>query len=335
MITEFEYGCTIQLNCIRQMSPSDTSLISDVRAASRDLVRQLGLMNKTVAGTDLSLSAVHAIIEIGKAGQLSSRQLSTNLQLEKSTVSRLVKALLQRELVHESRSHQDLRVKLLSLTRHGKQILQRIDHFAEAQVSNALQRLKSDSRLGVLQGLKDYSKALHGAAFSQPPATSSFAFETGYTPAIIARSVEMLHLYMHRHFGFGARFESRIAGDLAEFMTRIDNPDNATWRARLGDNIVGVISIDGEDLGNGLAHLRWFVVSDGVRGGGVGSELLSRALAFCDQRGFRETHLWTVHGLDAARRLYERHGFRLAEEYLGDQWGREILEQRFVRQLQQ
>jgi ribosomal protein S18 acetylase RimI-like enzyme len=61
--------------------------------------------------------------------------------------------------------------------------------------------------------------------------------------------------------------------------------------------------------------------------------LLSQALAFCDQREFREIHLWTVRGLDAARRLYESHGFQLAEEYLGDQRGSEILQQRFVRQL--
>jgi len=172
---------------------------------------------------------------------------------------------------------------------------------------------------------------LRGAARARPRTAAGFTIETGYTPAIIARSVEMLHLYMHRHFGFGARFESRIASDLAEFMTRIDSPDNATWRARLGDNIVGVVSIDGEDLGNGLAHLRWFVVSDGVRGCGIGSALLSRALEFCDQRGFRETQLWTVRGLDAARSLYERHGFALAEEYHGDQWGTATQEQRFVR----
>jgi DNA-binding MarR family transcriptional regulator/GNAT superfamily N-acetyltransferase len=323
------------------MSQPDNSLIGDVRTASRDLVRQFGLMNKTVAGTGLTLSAVHAIIEIGHAGELSSRQLSTRLQLEKSTVSRLVKSLLQRELIQELRCKQDLRVKRLRLTRHGRQSLQDIDRFAEAQVSCALQRLKTDSRLGVLRGLQDYSQALSGVAAVQQAAAqaSKFTIETGYTPAIIARSVEMLHLYMNRHFDFGASFESRIAGDLAEFMTRIDSPDNASWRAQHGDNIVGVISIDGEDLvahmGKGCAHLRWFVVSDSMRGSGIGNALLSQALEFCDQRGFRETHLWTVHGLDAARRLYERHGFRLAEEYLGDQWGREILEQRFVRQLQQ
>jgi GNAT superfamily N-acetyltransferase len=136
---------------------------------------------------------------------------------------------------------------------------------------------------------------------------------------------------MHRHLGFGQAFETRVAADLAEFMTRIDNAANQTWHARQDNRIVGSISIDGQDLGNDRAHLRWFVVDERIRGGGTGKALLSQALSFCDQQGFNETHLWTVKGLDAARKLYQQHGFYLAEEYYGDQWGTNILEQQFVR----
>ncbi len=68
-----------------------------------------------------------------------------------------------------------------------------------------------------------------------------------------------------------------------------------------------------------------------MRGTGVGRQLLSAALAFCDERGFAATHLWTFRGLDAARRLYEDNGFALAEERPGNQWGKKVMEQRFVR----
>ena len=47
--------------------------------------------------------------------------------------------------------------------------------------------------------------------------------------------------------------------------------------------------------------------------------------------GFAETHLSTFAGLAAARHLYETRGFVLAEEKVGAQWGRELVEQRFVR----
>jgi len=41
-------------------------------------------------------------------------------------------------------------------------------------------------------------------------------------------------------------------------------------------------------------------------------------------------YLWTFQGLATARRLYEKHGFRLAEERAGSQWGTQVMEQRFV-----
>jgi DNA-binding MarR family transcriptional regulator/ribosomal protein S18 acetylase RimI-like enzyme len=317
------------------MHSPNATLISEIRSASRALVRQLGLMNKTVAGTDLSLSAVHAIIEIGRAGKLPARDLCDRLRLEKSTVSRLVKGLVDRGEIRETRSREDLRVKLLQLTARGKRTLDAIDKFGEAQVTSALERLDSEAQVRVLTGLQDYSRALQNAAGSEQSIglMQDYTIHTGYTPAIIARTVEMLHLYMHRHFGFGAAFEARITSDLAEFMARIAAPENGTWHAEMNGAIVGAISIDGQDLGDGLAHLRWFVVSDAARGSGIGRTLLARALNFCDQREYRETQLWTVRGLDAARRLYENHGFELAEEYYGDQWGTPILEQKFVRTL--
>jgi len=329
------------------MLQQDPTLISEIRTASRDLVRQFGLMKQTVAGTDLPLSSVHAIIEIGRAGQLSSRELSQKLQLEKSTVSRLVKSLLARGELQELRSSSDLRVKLLSLTRQGKKTLGNIDRYAEAQVSTALDRLNADSRQRVLKGLQDYSAALNGAC---PPRQigdhsthliAPFSVNSGYTPTIIARTLEMIHSHMHLNFGFGPAFESRVAADLAEFMTRIDNAANQTWYAQLDNRIVGSISIDGQHLvgtdmgdtgpGDAKAHLRWFVVDQSIRDSGIGKALLSQALSFCDQQGFHETHLWTVKGLDAARKLYQQQGFYLAEEYYGDQWGTNILEQHYLR----
>ncbi len=308
-------------------------LISDIRSASRDLVREFGLMNRTVAGTDLSISAVHAIIEIGRANGLSSKDLCEKLLLEKSTVSRLVKSLVDREEIREVRSKDDARMKYLHLTRRGKKTRRAIDDYAEAQVSSALDQLDDRSQRRVLKGLQDYSAALKATSNAhdraRPP--DRIQIKTGYVPAIIGRVVEMLQLYMNKHYGFGAAFEARIAADLGEFVMRIDAPPNQIWRAEIGGKIVGSISIDGEDLDDGLAHLRWFIVGDEIRGGGAGHALLSRALEFCDKRGFRETHLWTVKGLDAARRLYEKNDFVLAEEFYVDQWGANVFEQKFVR----
>jgi N-acetylglutamate synthase-like GNAT family acetyltransferase len=157
------------------------------------------------------------------------------------------------------------------------------------------------------------------------------AIEPGYQPGLIGRAVEMHARYYARTVGFGRSFESLVASGLAEFVGRLNRPVNQIWAAVEAGNIVGSIAIDGEDLGAGIGHLRWFIVEDGRRGGGIGKKLLMEAISFCDRNGFSETHLWTFRGLDAARKLYEACGFALVEEQAGQQWGEEVVEQRFVR----
>ena len=157
-------------------------------------------------------------------------------------------------------------------------------------------------------------------------------------PGTVERVVAMHAGYYSREHGMGEVFERKVAEGLGEFLTRLPNPRNRLWlatsvgQAEEGGRIVGSLAIDGEDLGQDQAHLRWFILDDGCRGQGVGAALLRRAMAFVDALGFQRTVLWTFKGLDAARHLYEREGFHLQEEYLGAQWGVSLTEQRFVRE---
>jgi len=308
-------------------------IVAEIRAASRELVRQLGLTNRNIAGTDLSISSVHAIIELGNAGELSSKQLGELLLLEKSTISRLVKSLVARGEISETRSSDDARIKLIHLTPHGVKTFEAIEEFATAQVAGALGQLDDRTQGNILKGLRDYSAALGSSTDQrdQPRTADRFQVKAGYAPTLIGSVVAMLHSHMNKHYGFGVTFEKRIASDLIEFISRIDAPGNCIWRAESNGRIVGSISIDSHHADDGFAHLRWFIVSAEIRGAGVGKELLSQALDFCDRHGYRETRLWTVKGLDAARNLYENAGFSLADEYQGDQWGTNVVEQKFVR----
>lgn len=311
------------------MTEPDTGIVKQIRTASRALVREFGFLNKTLAGTDMSASAVHAIVEIGIAGSMTASGLSETLMLEKSTVSRLLKALIRHGHLTERRHRNDARFKILHLTAKGKKSFVSITRYAEKQVRNALGELSAAEHNRIADGITAYAHAL-GQNHAQPPA-SAYNIETGYTPGIIGRITEMHSRYYSATAAFGAQFEARVAGELGEFTTRLDRPNNQMWRIERHGAILGAIVIDGEDIGNGHAHLRWFIVDDVLRGIGIGKRLLNEALAFCDKRGFAETHLWTFSGLDAARALYESNGFTLIDEYQGDQWGKMLTEQRFRR----
>lgn len=315
----------------QSMPAPDPQLVDNIRAASRQMVRELGFMQTTLAATDYPPSSVHAILEIGAQGSLSSAQLAEVLCLEKSSISRMVHKLVDAGELKELASRDDARIKLLTLTAKGRRTLAAIQAFGRKQVSTGLASLSVAEQQTVARGMEAYARALEGHRLGRPLAPPAVELQSGYRPGVIGRVAEMHAAFYARHAGFGQFFESQVAAGMAEFAARVDRPGNGLWVAMRSGRIEGAIAIDGEDLGGGVAHLRWFIVDDSLRGAGVGRLLLARALDFCDGQGFASTRLWTFQGLEAARRLYEQSGFVLDEERTGDQWGSRVVEQRFER----
>ncbi|MBT8154059.1 bifunctional helix-turn-helix transcriptional regulator/GNAT family N-acetyltransferase [Epibacterium ulvae] len=304
---------------------TDPQTITTIRAASRLLVRELGFMGGDFAGTDLPPSAVHALIEI-EGGEITAKELSQRLHLEKSSVSRMLRKLVGANLIMETPGT-DARVKTLSLTDSGADRLAAIHRFASTQVKTAVQGLQPAQTATIAEGLALYAQALAQTDLPSAP----IHYHCGYQSGLVARIIGLHMDFYAKHAGFGDVFETALARGLSDFIPRAQNTRNAIWTAQRSDKIIGSITIDGEDLGHDIAHLRWFIVDQNTRGSGVGRALLDKAVAFVDAQGFCETQLWTFKGLDAARTLYEAQGFKLADEQPGTQWGAEVLEQRFVR----
>jgi GNAT superfamily N-acetyltransferase len=151
----------------------------------------------------------------------------------------------------------------------------------------------------------------------------------GYMPGAIGRIAELHGLYYAAHWRFGLFFEAKVAGELAGFLSRYDDHRDGFWIASHDGRIEGSITVDGLKASEEGAHLRWFIVSDALRGKGAGNALFRTAVDFCRSRGCRRAYLWTFEGLDPARHIYEKHGFGLSESRRGSQWGTEVTEQRF------
>ena len=151
----------------------------------------------------------------------------------------------------------------------------------------------------------------------------------GYVPGALGRVASLHGAYYHEHWGFGLFFEAKVATELSGFLERYEPRRDGFWTASVDSRIEGSVSIDGTHVETDGAHLRWFIVSDALRGEGVGSQLISTAMSFCRDKGYRKIYLWTFEGLDAAKHLYQKAGFELVEERRGAQWGTEVREQRF------
>lgn len=145
------------------MQPIDDPTIDAVREASRQIVRELGFMKETIAATALAPSAVHALIEIGAGGPITAARLGEALLLEKSSVSRMLRKLVEAGVVIERPNPADARAKLLVLSVEGEHTLAAINAFGRSQVAGAFEHLAPEERAAVTAGLTAYARALRAA----------------------------------------------------------------------------------------------------------------------------------------------------------------------------
>ncbi|MGP6489491.1 bifunctional helix-turn-helix transcriptional regulator/GNAT family N-acetyltransferase [Duffyella gerundensis] len=309
-----------------------TVLVRNIRAASRVIVRELGFIDLTFSTIRYSPSAIHTLIEIEKTGGMTLEELQQFLGIEGSSVLRTVNRLLKAGEIEKWPSVSDGRKKQLRLSKKGSETVNTIHIYGDNLVRNALEKLDPISHKIVKEGLHYYAFALKARRTGHKSCSqNNIRIATGYHTGMVGRITEMHISFYAREHGFGSFFEAKVAAGLADFTGRLHKTCNQVWLAMMDNRIVGSIAIDGEDLGNNEAHLRWFILDDGCRGSGTGKALIREAMKFCEEQGFDAIRLWTFNKLSAAIRLYESFGFELAEEWEGDQWGSVITEQLYIR----
>jgi GNAT superfamily N-acetyltransferase len=156
---------------------------------------------------------------------------------------------------------------------------------------------------------------------------SEVTIHEGYVPGAIGAIAALHGRHYAAYCGFDQVFEAKVARELGEFVCRYDPAHDRLWLVCHGDEVLGSVVVDGGE-GGGVAHLRWFILSDALRGKGLGKKLMAAAMTFCRDLGFRSVYLWTLSGLEAALHLYEAEGFTVVERLVGNQWGKAAQELR-------
>ena len=129
------------------------------------LIRAFGLHRpgQTPCGQPVTVAEAHALMELSNGQALSQNELSIRLNLEKSTVSRLVKILERREWLQRNRSEADRRVMQLTLTNAGQRMAEQLATARRAKFDRILSAIPSDQHLVVLNSLKILVEAIHGS----------------------------------------------------------------------------------------------------------------------------------------------------------------------------
>ena len=155
---------------------------------------------------------------------------------------------------------------------------------------------------------------------------SDITIRTYLKPGDIGYVTYLHGLLYKQEYNFGTAFEAYVAAGLAEFYQQYDDNRNRVWVAEHGGKMVGFLLL--MDRGE-AAQLRYFIITPGYRGLGLGKKLMGLYMEFLQECGYKTSYLWTTHELTQAAKLYKGYGFQLSQEKGSTDFGKALIEQRY------
>jgi len=132
-----------------------------LRELIRVLVRNLGILEKSDASCcGTSIAQCHAVVEIGRAKEISLNELSNLLAVDKSTMSRTINNLTEANLAIREMQLDDRRYIKIKLTDSGEEIFKNIEDSMEKYYKSIFSSIPEEKREQVLESLKLLTEAV-------------------------------------------------------------------------------------------------------------------------------------------------------------------------------
>ncbi len=305
------------------------TLTDEVRAFNRFYTREIGLLNRSLPATDLSLPEARVLYELAQAreGGRTAAEIGRTLQMDKAHLSRVVARFVARGLASTRVRPDHRKHRLVSLTDAGRKVFAGAEAAARNQVDALLEPIDPAGRNRIAEAMRDIRVALKDRDAARREA-SLRPLRPGDLGWIIHRQTV---LYT-REYGWDWTYEGLASRILGAFVAEFDPAKEDGWVAERGGAIVGSIFLMKSD-DPGIAKLRLLYVEPSARGAGVGRGLVATCIARARELGYRQLTLWTNDILVAARRIYEAAGFRLVNEEPHHSFGHDLVGQTWMLDL--
>ncbi|MEA3390869.1 bifunctional helix-turn-helix transcriptional regulator/GNAT family N-acetyltransferase [Sphingobium sp. CCH11-B1] len=286
--------------------------IESIRSFNRFFTRHVGAIDTRFLDTDITLPEARLLFEIAKREPVAAQILQAELGIDRGYLSRVIARFEQRGWIKRDRSEGDGRIRSIRLTAEGRTAFEQIDKRQRAAVAQDLAPLADLERDELVQALTKARLLLDPHA---PMDVVIRAARTGEASQVAARQ-SILYAASH---GWGRGLEVVEAETVAAFLRDFKPGREQCWIADLAGVMAGAVFLT--DEGDGTARLRLLHVEPFARRRGIGDALVRNCIQFAREVGYDRIMLWTHTVLDAARRIYARHGFECIDVETHDKFG--------------
>jgi DNA-binding MarR family transcriptional regulator/GNAT superfamily N-acetyltransferase len=293
--------------------------VARIRSFNRFYTNMLGLLNRHILDSDLSLTEARVLLEIGKTDRCTVNVLGERLKIDRGYMSRILKKAEARGLITRVPSAADNRFNHIRITESGKNELAALNERSETQLTELI-RLMTDEELSKLLAAMDLVRTRFSEAAS--PATIR-VYRKGDEETIIRRHRELYQ----QEYNLSDAFCEYVNRNVRSLSEHLDPAKECILVPEVEGKPMGSIAVARFD--DETAQLRYFLLEPEARGMGLGNRLVDEALSFCRSAGYKRAFLETIDILTAARTIYKSKGFQLVHSEPHSLWRNDVREERW------
>jgi DNA-binding MarR family transcriptional regulator/GNAT superfamily N-acetyltransferase len=287
--------------------------VQQVRSFNRTVAERIGALDDRFLRRSRPMTESRLLWEIEPDGA-EVAALRRRLNLEGSSVSRVLRSLQQQGLVKISASPGERKMRRASLTTAGLGERAELDRRSDALAVGILDVLTDRQQSELISAMEQVERLLHASMVT-------FAVEDPST-ADARWCFEQYFGELDARFDAGFDPQLSISADASELTP----PEGLLLMARLRGRPVGCGAI--KFHGESPAELKRMWISPSVRGMGVGRRMLSELERRARKTGVAILRLETNRALSEAIALYRRAGYVEVEPFSGEPYAHHWFEKK-------
>lgn len=302
--------------------------VEAVRRFNRFYTKQIGVLHEGLLNSPFSLTEARVVYELAHHEQTTATHLARELELDAGYLSRILRRLQQRGLIRRRRSDADGRQMLLTLTERGQAAFSEINAASRNEIEAMLRELSPAEQDRLLRSMQTIESLLGAPEEHRVP-----YILRPHQPGDMGWVVHRHGVLYNREYGWDETFEALVAEIAAAFVRDYDPRRERCWIAEKDGENVGSVFLVKHPEREGVAKLRLLLVEPHARGLGIGRRLVQECTRFARRVGYRKITLWTNSVLEAARRIYEREGYRLVHQEPHHSFGHDLISETWELEL--